>query len=72
MPVFRLFLMSGDQYLSNVSHVNLKSKDRFYCHAAWIAEKLVDWYAMKYWQWDWSTWLDLCIVNHWTVQWMLN
>lgn len=47
MPVFRLFLMSGDQYLSNVSHVNLKSKDRFYCHAAWIAEKLVDWYAMK-------------------------
>lgn len=46
MPVFRLFLMSGDQYLSNVSHVNLKSKDRFYCHAAWIAEKLVDWYSM--------------------------
>lgn len=46
MPVFGLFLMPGDQYLSNVSHVNLKSKDRFYCHAAWIAEKLVDWYFM--------------------------
>lgn len=62
MSVFRLFLMSGDQYLSNVSHVNLKSKDRFYCHAAWIAEKLVDWYAMKVltMRLEYLTWFVYC------------